>query len=192
MDHSTIMSGSSSMVLNLSALEAGRAYEERETVSCCTRISRAISPSIAEIGNFFGFCNRWYYNHTTRFLRNVIRVLIAGGLSTIGGGFSGDPRVKAFFHISTITAVWIGSGIGGAGNALSTYLAWETGLEKEVASMKRQLDTLVVTSAEHQQLIANLHEELKIANLLLDEVRARARKEDVEKSVPEVKEKADG
>lgn len=128
--------------LSLRRLEEGLQHERQDEPSCCSRVGNVALSAFSEVANLIRILNAFYYRHTNRLVRNIVRVAIAGGMSTIGGGISGDPRVKAFFKISAIAAVWLGSGVGGFGNALSTYLAWETGIEDQVAELERELQEL--------------------------------------------------
>lgn len=177
----SISSGTQLREVSLSALEQGR-VEESPRSSCCSRITAAVVPSIKEVGGLFQWTRDWYYAHTNRLVRNMIRVSVAGGMSTIGGGISGDPRVKTFFHISAIAAVWIGSGVGGFGNGLSTWLAWETDTEDRITILETKITEL-------SGLINSLRNEACAKDDRLDECvtalgRLTAERERIDQTIP--------
>jgi hypothetical protein len=121
-------------------------HEVSEKVNTCARLTNRLT-------NFYCGCVNKIYSSTSRTSRNLMRVSLAGGLSCVGGVISGDPRVQVVFGTTLVTVVFLGSFIGGVGNGLSTWLAWETDTEERIA----KLEALVAAQSRH---ISSLQEKL--------------------------------
>jgi len=139
---------------------------DREETSCCANLASRIHVLFQTIDSF-------YYDHTSRLVRNMVRVGLAGGLSTFGGVLSSDTRVSGFFHLSQRLAIWIGSGIGGVGNGVSTWLAWETDSEDRLAVCERLLSELREAREQeyriHDRKVRELNEQMEELKRLFQE-----------------------
>lgn len=117
----------------LSQMEKGQIETDEEEVLSC-----------------YKKCSGGFYSCTSVVVRNIARLAIAGIFSMAGGIITSDPRLGAAIGIS---AVYIGSFVGGAANSCSTYFAYETNTEKKIYYLKAIIDHMITEQqATAQQL----------------------------------------
>lgn len=113
--HSSVPNGTAAILYEYDE-ELGLPISQPKSRSlCCQRVN-----------NFFINSSKCIYTNSTRIVRNLFRVTLAGGLSMLGGVLASDPAL-----------VVTGSLLGGVGNGLSTWLAWETDVDSRVDRLEK-------------------------------------------------------
>lgn len=101
-----------------------------------------LSQTQTKTSGVYSKCEKFIYAHTTRSVRNVLRVVIAGGITALGGLIQGDPKVAAAFGLTIAAGVTFGAFVGGIGNGFSTWLSWETDTDDRVAALENRVRLL--------------------------------------------------
>lgn len=152
------------MSMSLSSSPLPVIYDpKRQEFSVMVAHSHSPSASLAQTQAKTEGCYQKYvkyvYAHTSRTGRNFTRVFFAAAFSMLGAIIGGDPRVAAALGLTLTAAVAFGGFVGGFGNGLSTWLAWETETEDRIKILEKAFEAMREERKEFMGKVSALADE---------------------------------
>lgn len=156
------MSMSTSMSLSPSPLPViydAKRQEFSVMVSDSSSQSTSFAQTQAKTEGCYQKYVRYVYSHTSRTGRNLTRVFFAAAFSMLGAIIGGDPRAAAALGLTLTAAVAFGGFLGGFGNGLSTWLAWETETEDRIKFLEEAFKAMTEERKEFMGKVSALADE---------------------------------